>query len=178
MRAKISKCYSSYKSQSKVFKLFLNFLPNGPHKTTFGMLKIENLTNFIRFVNMGPYGSENFKTLLLLQITTQSFLTSPEFPPSGRHKTPFGIFEILSFRFLTFFFQNFKFTIVAYGEIKNLNYLGSEILESRVVLQHTWGTFGLVPFKVILKSFGALLSFRNLGLYIMIRDRRKHFEWL
>ncbi len=51
MEAKISKCYS-YKSQPKVFKLFLNFLPNGLHKTAFGIfqiLKIELLTNFIRF---------------------------------------------------------------------------------------------------------------------------------
>ncbi len=30
----ILKRYSSYKSQPKVFKLFLNFLTNGPHKTT------------------------------------------------------------------------------------------------------------------------------------------------
>ena len=73
MGAKISKRYSSYKWQSKVLKLVLNF------------------------------------------------------PPNGRHKTPLGIFEILSFRFLTiFFFKNFKFTIVAYGEIKNLNYLENE----------------------------------------------------
>ncbi len=52
MGAKISKRYSSYKSQPKVFELFLNFLPNGPHKTTFGIfeiLKFEILTNFIRF---------------------------------------------------------------------------------------------------------------------------------
>ncbi len=35
MRVKISKSYSSYKSQPKAFKFFLNFLPNGPHKTTF-----------------------------------------------------------------------------------------------------------------------------------------------
>ncbi len=52
MGAKISKRYSSYKSQPKVFKLFLNFLPNGPHKSMFGIfeiLKIEILTNFIRF---------------------------------------------------------------------------------------------------------------------------------
>ncbi len=49
--ATISKRYS-YKWQPKVFKLFLNFLPNDPHKTTFGIfeiLKIEILTNFIRF---------------------------------------------------------------------------------------------------------------------------------
>ncbi len=31
------------------------------------------------FVNMGPNGSENFKTLLLLQIAPQSFQTCPEF---------------------------------------------------------------------------------------------------
>ncbi len=50
--AKISKRYSSYKLQLNDFKLFLTFVPNGPHKTTFGMfdiLKIEILTNFIRF---------------------------------------------------------------------------------------------------------------------------------
>ena len=52
----------------------------------------------------------------------------------------------------------------------------SEIWDSRVVVQHIWGTFGLVAFKVILRSFGALSIFRNLGL--MIRDMRKHFEWL
>ncbi len=49
MGAKISKRYSSYKSQSMVFKRFLNFLPNGPHKTTYGIfeiLKIEILTFF------------------------------------------------------------------------------------------------------------------------------------
>ncbi len=52
MEVKISKRYSSYKSQPKFIKLFLNFLPNGPHKTMFGIfeiLKIEILTDFIRF---------------------------------------------------------------------------------------------------------------------------------
>ncbi len=40
MGAKISKRYSSYKSQPKVFKLFLNFLPNGPTKVCLvGFLK-------------------------------------------------------------------------------------------------------------------------------------------
>ncbi len=69
MGMKISKRYSSYKSQPKAFKLFLNFLPNAPHKSTF------------------------------------------------------GIFENSSLRFLMIFFENFKFTIVPYGETKNLNYL-------------------------------------------------------
>ncbi len=66
--SQISKRYSSHKSQPNVFKLFLNFLSNGPHKTTlwiFEIWKIEILPNFIRFVNMAPYVNENFKTLLL-----------------------------------------------------------------------------------------------------------------
>ncbi len=82
MGAKISKRYS-YISQPKVFKLLLNFLPNGPHKTTFGIfeiLEIEILMIFFFiFVNMEPNGSKNFKTLLLLQITAKSFQTCPEF---------------------------------------------------------------------------------------------------
>ncbi len=39
MGAKISKRYSSYKSQLKVFKLRLKFLLNGPTKVLFGFLK-------------------------------------------------------------------------------------------------------------------------------------------
>ncbi len=39
--------------------------------------------NFLRIffilVNVGPYGSENFKTLLLLQIAAESFQTFPDF---------------------------------------------------------------------------------------------------
>ena len=49
---KISKPYTFYKSQPKVFKLVLDFLPNSLQKTTFGIftsLKIAILTNFIRF---------------------------------------------------------------------------------------------------------------------------------
>ena len=69
MGVKISKRYSSYKSQPKVFKLVLNFPSSGPNKTTF------------------------------------------------------VIFKILSFRFLTIYFRKFQFTIVAYGEIKNLHHL-------------------------------------------------------
>ncbi len=40
MGAKIAKGYSSNKSQPKAFKLFLNFLSSGPHKTTFGIFEI------------------------------------------------------------------------------------------------------------------------------------------
>ncbi len=45
----------------------------------------------------------------------------------------------------------------------------SEIWDSRVVVQYIWGIFGLVAFKVILRSFGALSMFRNLGQ--IIRNR-------
>ncbi len=37
----------------------------------------------------------------------------PNFPPNSPHKTTLGIFEL----------SNFKFPHLAYGEIKNLNYL-------------------------------------------------------
>ncbi len=40
---------------------------------------------------MGPYGRDNFKTLLLLQITAESFQTFPDFFPNAPHKTTFGI---------------------------------------------------------------------------------------
>ena len=51
MGAKISKRYSSYRLQPKAFKLFLNFLPYGPHETTFGIFEILSfrfLTNIFR----------------------------------------------------------------------------------------------------------------------------------
>ncbi len=69
---------------------------------------------------MGPNGSENFKTLLLLQITAKGFQTSPEFSSqwSSKKKTTFGIFEISKIEMLMNFFvfvnmglygsQNFK----------------------------------------------------------------------
>ena len=41
---------------------FLHFLPNGRHKSTFGIYRF-----FFGFLHMGPYGSQHFKTLLLLQ---------------------------------------------------------------------------------------------------------------
>ncbi len=40
MGVKITKCYSSYKSQTNVLKLVLNFPPNGPHKSMFGIFEI------------------------------------------------------------------------------------------------------------------------------------------
>ena len=60
---------------------------------------------FIVFVNMGPYGSPDFKTLLLLQIAAESFQTFLNFLPNGPHENTFGIFEILIIEILTIFFR-------------------------------------------------------------------------
>ena len=100
MGSKISKRYS-YKLQPKVFKRFLIFLLNSPHKTIFRIfeiLKTENLTMFVVFVNMGPNGSEDFNTLLILQIADKFFHTCPEFSSQWFSQNYFGGFEILRFR--------------------------------------------------------------------------------
>ncbi len=76
---------------------------------------------------MGPNGSEISKRYSSYKLQPNVLKLVLNYPPNGPHKTTFGIFEILSFWFLTiFFFENCKFTIVAYGEIKNLNYLENE----------------------------------------------------
>ena len=53
---KICKFYS-FKSQPKAFKLVLNFLPNGPHKTT--------LEFFSKFSNSLLYPMEKSKTSII-----------------------------------------------------------------------------------------------------------------
>ncbi len=68
---------------------------------------------------MRPNGSEKFKTLLL-QIAAKTYETCPEF--SSQRSSQNCIRGFWNFEF-PIFFQPFKFTIVAYGEIKNLNYL-------------------------------------------------------
>ncbi len=73
---------------------------------------------------MGPHVRENFKTLLLLQITAKGFQTSPEF--SSNLSSQKYIWDFWNFAFPIyndFFPENFKNTIVAYGEIKSLNYM-------------------------------------------------------
>ena len=56
-------------------------------------LKKNNGIFFIVFVNLVPYASENFKTLLLLQIATEILKLFLNFLLNGPHKTTFGIFE-------------------------------------------------------------------------------------
>ncbi len=47
----------------------------------------------------------------------------------------------------------------------------SEILDPRVLIQHMWGTFDLLVFKVILSSFGALVSKWFITLKRMVVER-------
>ncbi len=71
---------------------------------------------------MGPNGSEKFKTLLLLQIAAKNVSNLSWIFPQWSSQYDVWIFEILSFRFVTFF-ETFQITIAASGKIKSLKYL-------------------------------------------------------
>ncbi len=71
MEAKISERYS-YKLQPKAFKLFLNFLSNGPHKTTFGIfeiLRLRFLMIFFRKFQIHHCPMENPKTSIIWKMS-------------------------------------------------------------------------------------------------------------
>ncbi len=86
-------CYLPWAICRDVFGIFDNFF------FFFFFLRI-----FFAFVNMAPYGSKNFKTLLL-QITFESFQNLFWIFFSVVHtRVLFWIFENLSLRFLTIFF--------------------------------------------------------------------------
>ncbi len=55
-----------------------------------------------RYINMGPYGSENFYTLLLIQIAVESFQTFPECWSQWSSQNYVAIFEILSLNIYIF----------------------------------------------------------------------------
>ncbi len=66
---------------------------------------------------MGSNGSENFETQLL-QIGAKSFETCPEV--SSKRSSRNYVWDFWNFKaviFNDFFFENIKFTIVAYGTI-------------------------------------------------------------
>ena len=73
---------------------------------------------------MGPNGSENFKTLLLPQISFGSFQTFSEFSSQWSSQKYCDDF-FLNFEFTTFN-EPLNFTIVPYGRTKNLNYLEND----------------------------------------------------
>ncbi len=117
---------------------------------------------------MGPYGSQNFKTLLLLQITFESFQT-------------FSVFSS-QWSWQKYCFGFLKCTILSYGKTKNLNYLQtsdrkakrSEIWASWVNVQCIQGTF-----KKRLRSFWGHLvhsDFRQACISKMASHRAKRSE--
>ncbi len=73
-----------------------------------------------------PNRSENFKMLLLLQIAAKSFETCPECFPQWSLQD--YLVDLSNFEFPIFnnFFSKISNSVVAYGEIKNLNYLENE----------------------------------------------------
>ena len=86
------------------FRTFSEFSSQlSTHKDSVGFLKfwVYNFSGFFFlfvFVNMGPSGSKNFKTLLLPQITLESFQTYSEFSSQlSPQKYCFGFFEFLIF---------------------------------------------------------------------------------
>ena len=103
--AKISKRYS-YKSEPKVFKLFLNFLLMVLSKLHLGFLKFWKLkyNNFFLLIR-DPMG---VKISIHWSYKSQPtfFKLVLNFPPNGPHKTVFGVYEILSLWFLSKFFRN------------------------------------------------------------------------
>ncbi len=113
------------------------------------------------FVNMGSYGSQNFTTLLLPQITFESFQPFPEFSSQlSLQKCCFGFFENLNYRFLTNFLIS---PLPPMGKPKtpiiwktsDRRAKQSEIWALEVSIQCTQGTFDTSLIKVILGSFGA-----------------------
>ncbi len=92
---------------------FLKFLLSGPHKSTvldflkFGVFDFSGIL-FV-FVNMRPYGSQNFKTLLIPQISFESFQTFSEISSQWSwQKYCFGFlkFWVFDFSGILFVFTN------------------------------------------------------------------------
>ena len=78
------------KIAAEVFKLFVNVLRNGPHKRPFEIfeiLKIEILTNFIRFEISLTWHPIGVKTTPPTNRSEKVFKLFLNFPSSGPHKT-------------------------------------------------------------------------------------------
>ena len=117
-----SKRYYSYKSQPKVFKLFLNFLPNGPHKNyvwDFDILKLFYSVS-LTWDSMG----EKISNVTPPTNRSQTFWNwSWNFLPMASQNY-FWDFESLSFWSLTIFFRKFQINHCSlWRNIQNLNYL-------------------------------------------------------
>ncbi len=104
MGAKISKRYSSLKSLLNLFKTISGFYSQRFSQIyCFEIVNIWSFTILFR-ANIGPYGNQNFKTLLLQQITFVFFQSFPNFLLSSPDKSTVLDFWNLCLRF----FPQFK----------------------------------------------------------------------
>ncbi len=74
---------------------------------------------------MGPHYERNFQNATPPTNRSQKFKLVLNFPPIGPHKITLGFLKFWVSPTLIFF-ENFKFTIAAYGETKKLSYLENE----------------------------------------------------
>ena len=80
---------------------------------------------FFVFANMGPYGSNNFKTLLLLQITAESFETFPKFSEQWSSQK----LHLAIWYFKNWNFNDFCFVFVNMGPSGSENFKTLLLLE-------------------------------------------------
>ena len=102
MRTEISKRYLSLKSLLDFAKLLLNFLLTKVLFWILGNFDFTIFNDFSLFVNIGPYVTQNFKTLFLPQIT-YNILKLMNLLNMPHQSTVFGVLEVLDFLFLTNF---------------------------------------------------------------------------
>ncbi len=118
--------------------LLSNFAFPGPYaETVFEFKKKKWFLDFLRiffiFVNMGPYGSKKLQCYKKLQLQSKCYSSLKSllnlfklflnFLLSGPHKST--VLDFWNFEFLIFN-EFLNFTIVPYGETKNLDYLEKE----------------------------------------------------
>ncbi len=106
-----------YKPQPIIFKFLLNFLPSSPHKKIFffEILKNEILTiSFSLLLTWAQIGATFQKATPSTNCSHTFSDLSWIFVPMALRKLHWEFFEILNFRFFSFF----KFTIVPYGGTK------------------------------------------------------------
>ena len=124
--------------------------------------------NFLRiffiFVNMGSYWSKNFKTLLL-QITAESFQTSPEFSSQWSSQDYVWDFESLKIEILMNFFlcfrpngsENFKMLLLQQiaAEIKfsNLSWIFLAIVLTKFINVWDFETLSLRFLTIFFQKF-------------------------
>ncbi len=148
MGAKTSKRYSSLKSLLNIYKLFLNFLLSGIHKSTvldFWNVEFMIFHDFFR-VTMGSYGSQNVKTLLLPQIMFDFF---PKFSwiffLVVLTKVLFGLLKFWVFNFFCTFkihhltSWNMRDGHVVTMYINRKPYMESQMTPSHLTLRHLEG---------------------------------------